>query len=123
MGPGRRLHKNVSSAVQRVRRAFTATRRSGLQSPRLVIFLIPLPEALPFPHHAIYSFVSEPHDDLTDCAFLPIEGDPPLPDWTAGRLFTSLRLWQALHEDEFAAEREHAEIVRRVGAGYTGSGT
>lgn len=81
---------------------------------RQIIFLIPLPEPLPLPHHTIYTFIGEHRDEMANVVVQPTAETPPAPDWAQGRLTTSLRVWQSLHEDEFAAEREMSTIVQRV---------
>jgi len=85
----------------------------GSTTLRLVIFLLPLPEPLPVPHMATYSFVGEEHEALENAALVPVEDIDAVPEALVGRLGVSIRVWQ--HKaDALAPMKEEAERVVHV---------
>ena len=72
---------------------------------RAIIFFLPLPEPLPFPHGEIFSFIGDRHPQLAGLRMQQTREKSELPDDSEGRLFTSLRFWQRLLEAEAGLER------------------
>src|SRR5262245_55393406 len=69
-------------------------RRGGL---RLIIFFIPLPDSLPFPHSSTFGFLFGQDDRLAGLHFAPTREIPPPPEdvFSPGQMFVSLKFWQA----------------------------
>lgn len=74
--------------------------------PRAIVFFLPLPEPLPFPHGEVFSFLDEKHRELAGLLIQQTPETPPLPEDAEGRMFTSLRFWQRLLDMEAELERE-----------------
>lgn len=82
--------------------------------PRVVIFFIPVPDALPFPHATTYSFMLGEDERLAGLRVQPTPETPPAPDdiFGPGQMFVSLKFWQA--KDVFANFRAEFEAVDNV---------
>jgi hypothetical protein len=78
----------------------------GATFPRAIVFFLPLPEPLPFPHGEVFSFLDEKHRELEGLLVQQTPDTPPLPEDAEGRIFTSLRFWQRLVDMEPELERE-----------------
>lgn len=94
-----------------------AVRRFKWLQPRLVIFFVRLPEPVPIPHGAIFSFssVDEYWAELEGAAVAQAEGHEPI-EWP-GHPFVSLRFWTAERELAEADKRELGavfEVMRGV---------
>jgi hypothetical protein len=93
------------------------TRRKGKRAkstPRLAIFLIPLPEPLPLPHGSTLAFTGEHIPLLEGYEIAPTHDLPPYPEWASARQITSLKAWQVIREETYVTERETMDIVHRV---------
>src|SRR5712691_13287122 len=74
---------------------------------RAIVFFLPLPEPLPFPHGEVFSFLGEKHPQLATLRIQQTPETPPLPEEAEGMMFTSLRFWQRLVDT-------HAELARET---------
>jgi hypothetical protein len=79
---------------------------------RLAIFLLPLREPLPLPHHATWTFLGEEHPELQNTIVVPTAEVGPIPDDFPGSLAVSIRVWQ--HQNEAFTEVEELERVAHV---------
>lgn len=62
--------------------------------PTLVIFFIPLPQALGLTHGSTFGFAEDGSSGLPNVPMKATPDMPPMPGFSAGSNFTSLRLWQ-----------------------------
>ena len=87
----------------------------GATRPRAIVFFLPLPEPLPFPHGEVFSFLDEKHPGLAGLMIQQTPETPLLPEDAEGRIFTSLRFWQRLTdmEDELERQTESVDAVVR----------
>jgi len=93
----------MRTLADRVARKLRIRRVTSL---RAIMFLMPLPEPLPFPHGEVFSFLGEKHPHLAGIRIRQTPETPPLPEDAEGRIFTSLRFWQRLVDAEAELERE-----------------
>jgi hypothetical protein len=105
----RQIIRHIRSRVGRLLR-FRRARR-----PRAIVFFLPLPEPLPFPHGEVFSFLDEKHPGLAGLTIQQTPETSPLPEDAGGRIFTSLRFWQRLidMEDELERQTQGVDAVVR----------
>src|SRR4051812_21544921 len=87
--PFSRLRRGLHAVVDKL------TGRIVRDPPRLIVFFIVLPDPIPFPHATTYSFVLDREvPSLSGTSMAVTESGPEMPA-SEGRLFVSLRFWQA----------------------------
>jgi hypothetical protein len=77
-----------------------------------VLFLLPLPEPLPLPHHATWTFLGDEHPDLQETLVQPTEELGLVPEEFVGSLAVSIRVWQ--HRIEDVKELQEIALVGHV---------
>jgi hypothetical protein len=81
---------------------------------RLVIFFIPVPDPLPFPHGSTYTFMLGEDARLAGLGIQPTPETAPVPEeiFAPGQMVVSLKFWQA--KDSFADFRAESDAVADV---------
>jgi hypothetical protein len=89
----------------------------GNPVPRVAIFFIPVPDALPFAHATTYSFMLGEDERLAGLRVQPTPETAPVPNdiFSGGQMFVSLKFWQAKAAfADFRAEFEAVDNVMRA---------
>jgi hypothetical protein len=95
-----------------------------ITEPKLIVFLIPLPEPLGIPHGNTYMF-DEGRDadigvDLSGIPVHPTSETPAMPNISANSQFVSMRIWQV--KSTLPGLREQTDALKKVLQALTGAG-
>ena len=90
---------------------------TGPVDTNIIVFFIPLPQALPLNHGATFSFGEDGISGLPDLPLLHSPDTPPFPNMTSGSNFTSLKIWQV--KSTMPGFRERLDAAMKVASAVT----